>query len=145
MSPSLCIFAQKRSVHARKAVEFCRKSRALSHENRAIFRTSCGVFSPLGTEPLPPQQRATGLHPPRHLTARQPATHALFTIYRTHATIDSGTRQIDRAHTLYIIGRPRLGPPAAASHAVCGFRPYLHGRRSTEVAPSPHPPTVHRL
>ena len=69
-----------RSVRARKAVEFCRKSRALSHENRAIFRTSCGVFSPLGTEPLPPQQRATGLHPPRHLTARQPATHALFTI-----------------------------------------------------------------
>ena len=37
-----------RSVRAKKAVEFCRKSRALSHENRAIFRTSCGVFAPFG-------------------------------------------------------------------------------------------------
>ena len=35
-----------RSVRARKAAEFCRKSRALSHENRALFRTSCGVFAP---------------------------------------------------------------------------------------------------
>ena len=55
-----------RSVRARKAVEFCRKSRALSHENRAIFRTSCGIFAPFGhrafAASLPPSPHPPTVH-----------------------------------------------------------------------------------
>ena len=71
------------------ARETCARERRWNFAEKAahflpkIVRFSAQVVElspPLGTEPLPPQQRAPCLHPPRHLTARQPATHALFTI-----------------------------------------------------------------
>ena len=87
-------FANHRGRQVTKFVYICaretcaRERRWNFAEKAAHFLTKIVRFSaqvvefspPLGTEPLPPQQRAPCLHPPRHLTARQPATHALFTI-----------------------------------------------------------------
>ena len=82
------------------ARETCARERRWNFAEKAahflskIVRFSAQVVElspPLGAEPLPPQQRAPDLRPSRHLTARQPAAHALF-IYRAHAVKDSGTR-----------------------------------------------------
>lgn len=189
-------------MRARKALEFCRKSRALSLENRAIFRTSSGAFAPLG-------HRAFAASTARTLPSPSTAPHRP-TTGDTRLIYDIGRTPLyrqrhtpDRPRTPYIIYRtpapwPACGylgaTPASATPASCSHSPrprlfsmrrtrlfgkiaYIcagaHGaggktiaflRRNGEaplnnrglsarsprlsppaVAPSPHPPTVHRL
>ena len=191
-----------RSVRARKAVEFCRKSRALSHENRAIFRTSCGIFAPFG-------HRAFAASTARTLPSPSTAPHRP-TTGDTRLIYDIGRTPLyrqrhtpDRPRTPYIIYRtpapwpacgylgatPASTTPASCSHSprprhfsmrrtrlfgkiayICagahsaGGKTIAFLRRNGEaplnnrglsarsprlsplaVAPSPHPPTVHRL
>ena len=138
-----------RSVRARKAVEFCRKSRALSHENRAIFRTSCGVFAPFG-------HRAFAASTARTLPSPSTAPHRP-TTGDTRLIYDIGRTPLyrqrhtpDRPRTPYIIYRTRAPWPA------CGYlsrrlrvpplppRSPKHGSRP--VAPPSHsPPPMNSL
>ena len=132
-----------RSVRARKAVEFCRKSRALSHENRAIFRTSCGIFAPFG-------HRAFAASTARTLPSPSTAPHRP-TTGDTRLIYDIGRTPLyrqrhtpDRPRTPYIIYRtpapwPACGylgaTPASTTPASCSHspRPRLFSMRRTRL------------
>ena len=153
------IFANHRGRQVTKFVyicasETCARERYWNFAEKAahflskIVRFSAQVVElspPLGAEPLPPQQRAPNLRPSRHLTARQPAAHALFITWGTRHYRKRHTPYIIRTHTqsgrqpctLALLRRPHA-PPADCTTVGTATE-------ARKLPPSSHPPTVHRL